>query len=114
MAGFSLHAGVAAKDHERKKLEQLCRYISRSAVSEKRLSITSHGDTRYQLKTPYRDGTTHVTCQSQVGWFNRSFSLSANGNTLTVGARNEASTTIGINGENSNDDAAEAGAVYVY
>ena len=28
VAGFSLHAGVAAKIHQRKKLERLCRYIA--------------------------------------------------------------------------------------
>ena len=60
VAGFSLHAGVAIRAGERKKLEKLCRYISRSAVSEKRLSITTNGNVRYQLKRPYRDGTTHV------------------------------------------------------
>ena len=60
VAGFSLHAGVAANAHERKKRERLCRYISRPAVSEKRLSLTTNGNIRYQLKTPYRDGTTHV------------------------------------------------------
>jgi hypothetical protein len=60
MAGFSLHAGVAARADERKKLERLCRYISRPAVSEQRLSLTPNGNVRYQLKTPYRDGTTHV------------------------------------------------------
>src|SRR5690554_6845258 len=60
VAGSSLHAGVAARADERKKLERLCRYISRPAVSEKRLSLTRGGNVRYQLKTPYRDGTTHV------------------------------------------------------
>ncbi len=60
VAGFSLHAGVAARADERKKLERLCRYISRPAVSEKRLSLTRGGNVRYQLKTRYRDGTTHV------------------------------------------------------
>jgi hypothetical protein len=60
VAGFSLHAGVAARADERKKLERLCRYISRPAVSEQRLSLTPNGNVRYQLKTPYRDGTTHV------------------------------------------------------
>jgi hypothetical protein len=71
-ARFSLHAGVAAKAQERKKLERLCRYISRPAVSENRLSLTPNGNVRYQLKTPYREslprersecfghGTTHV------------------------------------------------------
>ncbi len=59
-SGFSLHAGVAAARHERQKLERLCRYITRPAIAEPRLSLTPSGDVRYQLKTPYRDGTTHV------------------------------------------------------
>jgi len=29
-------------------------------VSDKRLSLLSNGHVRYELKTPYRDGTTHV------------------------------------------------------
>ncbi len=58
--GFSLPAGVAAKAHERKKLERIYRYIARPPVSEQRLSLTRNGMVRYELKTPYRDGTTHV------------------------------------------------------
>ena len=60
MAGFSLHAVVAARKDERRKLERLCRYIARPAVSENRLSLLSNGHVRYELKTPYRDGTMHV------------------------------------------------------
>ena len=60
VAGFSLHAGVAAKAKERNKLERLCRYITRPAVSIRRLSLTRGGLIRYELKTPYNDGTTHV------------------------------------------------------
>jgi len=60
VAGLSLHAGVAAKANQRDKLERLCRYITRPAISEKRLSMTNQGKVRYELKTPYRDGTTHV------------------------------------------------------
>jgi ribosomal protein S27E len=60
VAGFSLHAGVAAARHERQKLERLCRYVTRPAIAEPRLSLTPSGNVRYQLKTPYRDGTTHV------------------------------------------------------
>jgi hypothetical protein len=52
LAGFSLHAGVAARAHEREKLERLCRYIARPAVSEKRLSLLRNGHVRYALKTP--------------------------------------------------------------
>ena len=60
VAGFSLHAGVATRAKEREKLERICRYIARPAVSEKRLTLTSNGNVKYKLKTPYRNGTTHV------------------------------------------------------
>ncbi|MBX3701372.1 MAG: transposase [Dokdonella sp.] len=40
--------------------EKLCRYITRPAISEKRLSISAQGRVRYELKTPWRNGTTHV------------------------------------------------------
>ena len=60
VAGFSLHAGVATRANERSKLERLCRYITRPAVSTKRLSMTRNGRVRYELKTPWRNGTTHV------------------------------------------------------
>ena len=40
----------ATKAHERDKLERLCRYVSRPAVSQ----------VRYELKTPYANGTTHI------------------------------------------------------
>jgi len=58
--GFSLHAGVSAGADERKKVERLCRYLARPAIATGRLSLTSQGQVRYTLKTPYRDGTTHV------------------------------------------------------
>ena len=60
VAGFSLHAGVATQANERAKLERLCRYITRPAVSTQRLSMTRNGSVRYELKTPWRNGTTHV------------------------------------------------------
>lgn len=59
-SGFSLHAGVFANADEPEKLERLCRYISRPAISEQRLSVTKQGQVRYELKTSYRDGNTHV------------------------------------------------------
>ena len=37
-----------------------CSTVARPAISEKRLSLTSQGKVRYELKTPYRDGPTHV------------------------------------------------------
>ena len=60
VSGFSLHAGVATMANERCKLERLCRYITRPPVTTKRLSMTRNGRVRYELKTPWRNGTTHV------------------------------------------------------
>ncbi len=60
VSGFSLHAGVATRANQREKLERLCRYIARPPVSTKRLSMTRNGRVRYELKTPWRNGTTHV------------------------------------------------------
>jgi hypothetical protein len=57
-SGFSLHAGVAAKGSEREKIEHLARYISRPPIATERL--TESAQVRYTLKTPYKDGTTHV------------------------------------------------------
>ena len=60
MAGFSLHAGVSTKAGQRDKLERLCRYIARPPVAVHRLSLTPERNIRYELKTPYRNGTTHM------------------------------------------------------
>jgi len=45
--------------HSFKLLEKFlqCRYLPRPAVSEQRLALTRDGRVRYELKTPYRDGT---------------------------------------------------------
>ena len=50
--GFSLHAGVSAKSHQRDKVERLCRYIARPAVSTHRLERLPDGKLSYELKTP--------------------------------------------------------------
>jgi RNase P protein component len=57
-SGFSLHAGVASKAHERDRLERVCRYIARPAVAEERLSIDDYGNVIYRFKKPWEDGTT--------------------------------------------------------
>jgi Putative transposase len=61
--GFSLHAGADIQPSQRAKLERLCRYVSRPLVASERLAITSSGQMRYQLKTPYQDGTTHIVME---------------------------------------------------
>lgn len=58
--GFSLHAAVRVEAHDRKPLEQLCRYITRPALSDERVQLNDAGQVELKLKTPWRDGTTHL------------------------------------------------------
>jgi hypothetical protein len=58
-----LHAGVAIAANRREQLERLCRYVSRSPVASERLALAASGQVRYALKTPYRDGTTHIVLE---------------------------------------------------
>jgi hypothetical protein len=38
----------------------LCRYITRPALSDERVQLTAAGQVGLRLKTPWRDGTTHL------------------------------------------------------
>ena len=58
--GFSLHAAVRVEANDRKRLEQLCRYITRPALSDERVQINPAGQVELKLKTSWRDGTTHL------------------------------------------------------
>ena len=58
--GFSLHAWVRCGAHQRKELERLCRYIRRPAIAFERLKRDGAGNVVLQLKSPWREGTTHI------------------------------------------------------
>ena len=57
--GFSLHAGVRIAADDRRRLEQLCRYITRPAIANERLSVNRAGQVVLKRKTAWRDGTSH-------------------------------------------------------
>ena len=61
--GFSLHAGVAIAANDRQGLEQLCRYITRPALSNERLSINGKGQIVLKLKSRWKDGTSHIVME---------------------------------------------------
>jgi len=61
--GFSLHAAVRWRADQRKELEQLCRYITRPAIANERLKRNRAGQVVLQLKSPYKDGTTHIVME---------------------------------------------------
>ncbi len=58
--GFSLHAAVRCGAHQCQELERLCRYITRPAIAFERLKRDGSGDVVLQLKSAWRDGTTHI------------------------------------------------------
>jgi hypothetical protein len=55
--------GVDIAANQREKRERMCRYVSRPPVASERLALTASGQVRYALKTPYRDGTTHIVLE---------------------------------------------------
>src|SRR5215813_13046847 len=61
--GFSLHAGLRWRADQRLELEQLCRYITRPAIANERLKRNRAGQVVLQLKSPYKDGTTHIVIE---------------------------------------------------
>jgi hypothetical protein len=59
--GFSLNARVWIAGNEREKLEKLIRYMARGPIATERLSESFPDLLIYKMKTPWRDGTTHVS-----------------------------------------------------
>ena len=60
VAGFNLQAAVAVPARDRRRLETLCKYISRPPIAAERLSELPDGRLAYELKKRWSDGTTHM------------------------------------------------------
>jgi hypothetical protein len=60
IAGFDLHANVAVPAPDRRRLEQLCRYLLRPPVAQERLRRMGDDRILLTLKTPWADGTRHL------------------------------------------------------
>jgi hypothetical protein len=58
--GFTLRAAVRWGADQRQQLEQLCRYITRPAIANERLKRNRAGNVVLQLKSAFKDGTTHI------------------------------------------------------
>ena len=56
-SGFNLHAGPCIGGNDRRRLERLCRYVSRPALSEARLEEHQDGRIIFHLKRVWSDGT---------------------------------------------------------
>jgi len=53
-------ARCGARTGDRKRLEQLCRCLTRPALSGERIQINAAGQMELKLKTAWRDGTAHL------------------------------------------------------
>jgi len=58
--GFDLHANVWVPPNDRARLEQLCRYLLRPPLAQNRIRLRPDGRVLVELKTVWRDGTSHV------------------------------------------------------
>ena len=58
--GCSLHAAVRVEANDRKRLEELCRYTTWPALSDVSVQLNAAERVELKLKTPWRDGTTHL------------------------------------------------------
>ena len=63
LGGFDLHADTSVRAKNRRKLERPCRYLLRPPVAEDRLSFAPDGSVLLRLKTPWRDGTSHIALE---------------------------------------------------
>lgn len=64
--GFDLDAEVAVHEHERHRLEHLCRYVLRPPIALDRLKLLGEGLVCVELKRPWSDGTTHVSMSAST------------------------------------------------
>jgi hypothetical protein len=46
--------------HHRKRLEQLCRYVTRPAPSDERMHLNAAGQVELKVKTRWRNGAMHL------------------------------------------------------
>jgi hypothetical protein len=60
VSGFSVHAGVSIRVDDPRGLERLCKYVARPPIAADRLSQWPDGRLSYRLKTPWKNGATHV------------------------------------------------------
>jgi hypothetical protein len=58
--GFDLHGRVAFGAADRTRLEELVRYCARPPLANDRLTKCDDGHNLLRLKSPWRDGTTHL------------------------------------------------------
>jgi len=64
--GFDLECTTVVSGDDRERLEQLCKYVLRPPLADRRLRLLDDGRVALELKTPWRDGTEWLTFEADT------------------------------------------------
>lgn len=64
--GFDLECTTVVRGDDRERLEQLCKYVLRAPLADRRLRLLATGEVALELKTAWNDGTRWVTMSADT------------------------------------------------
>ncbi len=64
--GFDLEATTEVRGEDRERLENLCRYLLRPPLADRRLRLLPADQVALELKSPWKDGTTWVSMSADT------------------------------------------------
>jgi hypothetical protein len=64
--GFDLEATTEVRGDDRERLENLCRYLLRPPLADRRLRLLPGDHVALELKSPWKDGTTWVSMSADA------------------------------------------------
>jgi hypothetical protein len=64
--GFDLAATTEVRGEDRERLENLCRYLLRPALADRRLRLLPAEQVALELKSPWKDGTTWISMSADT------------------------------------------------
>ena len=64
--GFDLEATTVVRAEDRERLENLCRYLLRPPLADRRLRLLPADQVALELKSPWKDGTTWISMSADT------------------------------------------------
>ncbi|MFO0713963.1 MAG: transposase [Sandaracinus sp.] len=64
--GFDLEATTLVRADDRERLENLCRYLLRPPLADRRLRLLPAGQLALELKSPWKDGTRWISMSADT------------------------------------------------
>jgi len=66
VSGFDLEATTEVRAEDRERLENLCRYLLRPPLADRRLRLLPADQVALELKSPWKDGTTWISMSADT------------------------------------------------